>query len=86
MFKTVYFLKTVCKDGLYGLNCTQQCVGHCLNNAVCNHVTGLCDEGCAAGWSGNNCNKGQICYAYVILLENSKPQDRFSLKIQEWCI
>lgn len=28
----------------------------------CNHATGQCDEGCAAGWSGTLCDKGRTCY------------------------
>ena len=51
---------TVCDGGWYGINCTQRCIGHCLNNVVCNHVTGLCDGGCAAGWKGYQCETGKI--------------------------
>ncbi|XP_078330770.1 uncharacterized protein LOC111116380 [Crassostrea virginica] len=50
----------VCDGGWYGINCTQRCIGHCLNNVVCNHVTGLCDGSCAAGWKGYQCERGKI--------------------------
>ncbi|XP_065941687.1 multiple epidermal growth factor-like domains protein 10 [Magallana gigas] len=45
------------KKGWYGVNCSQQCVGHCRDNNTCNHVTGHCDKGCDAGWTGIFCNK-----------------------------
>lgn len=45
-----YFL--ACREGWYGDNCSQQCVGHCRDNTTCNHVTGKCDKGCEAGWTG----------------------------------
>lgn len=51
------FLLTECVGGWYGINCTQQCVGHCLNNVVCNHETGQCDGGCAYEWYGQYCNE-----------------------------
>lgn len=56
--KSVNFL--ACREGWYGDNCSQQCVGHCRDNSTCNHVTGQCDKGCAAGWTGIFCNKGSI--------------------------
>ncbi|XP_078328155.1 uncharacterized protein LOC144623566 [Crassostrea virginica] len=49
---------TKCIDGWYGQNCKQQCSEHCRDSAVCNHVTGQCDVGCAAGWRGTLCDKG----------------------------
>nr|XP_022306098.1 receptor-type tyrosine-protein phosphatase alpha-like isoform X1 [Crassostrea virginica] len=48
---------TKCVGGWYGLDCKQKCSGHCRDNAVCNHVTGQCDDGCAAGWRGALCDK-----------------------------
>ena len=53
-----YFLSKGCTEGWYGLDCKQQCSGHCRDNAVCNHVTGGCNVGCTAGWTGTLCNKG----------------------------
>ena len=47
-----------CPAGWYGVDCKQQCSGHCRDNAVCNHVTGQCDRACAAGWSGALCSQG----------------------------
>lgn len=48
--------------GWYGYNCSQQCAGHCTDSSTCNHVTGQCDEGCAAGWTGSLCDKGKKNY------------------------
>ncbi|XP_062613006.1 multiple epidermal growth factor-like domains protein 10, partial [Saccostrea cucullata] len=46
-----------CESGFYGLECKRQCKGHCIRNTPCNHVTGNCDEGCAAGWIGMQCDQ-----------------------------
>ena len=54
----------MCFGGWYGINCTQQCVGHCLYNAHCNHVSGQCDGGCAYGWYGQYCN--ETCIGHCI--------------------
>lgn len=48
-----------CGTGWYGVNCSQPCVGHCRDGITCNHVTGLCDRGCDAGWTGYMCSKGK---------------------------
>nr|XP_022311625.1 receptor-type tyrosine-protein phosphatase epsilon-like isoform X1 [Crassostrea virginica] len=48
---------TECSEGWYGLDCKLLCSGHCRDNAVCNHVTGVCKGGCAAGWNGTLCDK-----------------------------
>nr|XP_034338137.1 uncharacterized protein LOC117692884 [Crassostrea gigas] len=53
---------TKCREGWYGINCDHPCVGHCRDNATCNHVTGQCDKGCAARWTGKLCDKGSTCY------------------------
>lgn len=42
------------------MNCSQQCTGHCRDNTPCNHVTGQCDGGCAAGWTGSQCDNGEL--------------------------
>lgn len=47
-----------CIEGWYGVNCSQQCKGHCRGGTTCNHVTGLCERGCADGWTGSMCEKG----------------------------
>lgn len=47
-----------CRGGWYGVNCSQQCSGHCKDNATCNYVTGQCDKGCEVGWTGTLCEQG----------------------------
>lgn len=49
--------KQECPDGRYGLGCNERCTGYCKHNQSCNHVTGLCDLGCANGYIGAQCNK-----------------------------
>uniref|UniRef100_A0A8W8NV84 Scavenger receptor class F member 2 n=1 Tax=Magallana gigas TaxID=29159 RepID=A0A8W8NV84_MAGGI len=46
---------TKCRDGMYGFNCSHQCSSHCRDRSVCSHVTGQCDRGCDAGWTGLFC-------------------------------
>lgn len=52
---------TDCKEGWYGMNCNQQCTKHCRDEGFCNHLTGQCDRGCAAGWTGVMCDAGKTC-------------------------
>lgn len=52
------FISTECREGRYGINCSQQCPGHCIKETTCNHVTGQCDKGCEAEWTGTFCYKG----------------------------
>lgn len=46
--------------GWFGENCSHLCVGHCRDSVICNHMTGLCDDGCDAGWTGPFCVQGKI--------------------------
>lgn len=50
-----------CREGWYGVNCKQQCVGYCREGTTCNHVTGQCDRGCDAEWTGYMCDKCNFC-------------------------
>lgn len=54
------FIGVECGEGWYGVNCSQQCKGHCKDNAACNHMTGQCDKGCDSGWTGNLCDEGLL--------------------------
>lgn len=51
---------TKCREGWYGLNCSEQCTKNCRDVVTCNHVTGLCDGGCDAGWTGVKCDAGIV--------------------------
>lgn len=53
-----YWTSLECKEGWYGVNCSQKCVGHCRDGNSCSHVTGQCDVGCAPGWAGSLCHEG----------------------------
>lgn len=66
------YIFQACREGLYGVNCSQQCVGHCRDNTVCNHVTGHCGNGCAAGWTGTFCNKG--AFKFLTIHKDSKKE------------
>ncbi|XP_071117591.1 receptor-type tyrosine-protein phosphatase epsilon-like isoform X2 [Haliotis cracherodii] len=45
-----------CPNETYGFNCNKTC-GHCANNNSCHHVTGICPDGCQAGWKLDLCQK-----------------------------
>ncbi|XP_048255953.1 receptor-type tyrosine-protein phosphatase kappa-like isoform X1 [Haliotis rufescens] len=45
-----------CPDGLFGAGCQSVC--HCRTvDEVCNKLFGSCTSGCAAGWTGLNCQR-----------------------------
>ncbi|XP_062599572.1 multiple epidermal growth factor-like domains protein 10 [Saccostrea cucullata] len=44
-----------CNDGFFGPNCTTHCSEFC-NNVTCDSSTGECLFGCAAGFTGLQCN------------------------------
>lgn len=46
----------------YGEDCKMPC-GYCKENSTCNHINGSCTNGCADGWTGENCNSSEynIC-------------------------
>lgn len=52
-----FFVAIVCTDKQYISNkvCID-CPGHCKENAPCNKLTGMCDNGCANQWTGAFCN------------------------------
>lgn len=54
-------------EGWYGNNCSQPCVGHCRDQATCNHVTGECKGGCDAGWIGIACENGNYLSLYKVI-------------------
>lgn len=37
------------------MNCSERCSRHCLNNKPCDHVSGVCSDGCQDGFSGTYC-------------------------------
>lgn len=65
---------TECKQGWYGVDCTQQFVKHCRESTACNYVTGQCDEGCDVEWTGAFCNKGSFSdlKIYIVVLKSGQ--------------
>lgn len=47
----------MCTAGYYGEHCISIC-GHCLNNSACDHITGVCEQGCEPGYQGEICTEG----------------------------
>lgn len=37
--------------------CSTGCIGHCSGNKLCDHVSGMCPEGCQDGFLGRYCNE-----------------------------
>ncbi|WKY01519.1 hypothetical protein Q1695_015487 [Nippostrongylus brasiliensis] len=44
-----------CPVGRYGFGCLGSC--HCAAGFPCDTATGVCANGCAAGWTGQNCDQ-----------------------------
>lgn len=67
---------SVCPSGFFGPNCSFTCSNYCEGNGTCNHVTGICNEGCKQGLNGRLCGKGKLHYAkeiaYVYPVRNFK--------------
>ena len=59
--KPSYSRFTDCDDGHFGVFCDGIC--HC-DSGSCNKTTGHCSDGCATGWSGDNCQTG-MCHCTV---------------------
>ena len=47
-----------CPDDRYGLQCSEKC-GACKNDERCDHVTGVCSNGCDDGRKGTKCDRGK---------------------------
>ena len=45
----------VCEFGYYGIGCQHECSIFCKYSRKCNHISGICEEGCKLGWHGNYC-------------------------------
>lgn len=47
----------VCQFGYYGQSCKEKCSEHCRHANDCDHVTGVCSNGCFDGWLGKYCDQ-----------------------------
>jgi len=56
-----------CPDGYYGDTCTDVC-GSCVGGEACYKLSGICPNGCAAGWSGVMCTTGRLFNVVILLL------------------
>lgn len=54
-----FFFYKECQPGHYGLDCMDNCIGHCLNNQPCDHISGVCSSGCQDGYTGPLCTDGK---------------------------
>lgn len=59
MILTTSLLFVECDNGTFGHDCTRNC-GKCVLNEQCDHVTGVCPNGCNRGYQGIHCTEG-IC-------------------------
>jgi hypothetical protein len=62
----------------YGENCKMSC-GNCKDNITCNHINGTCMNGCADGWSGENCNNSEYNIEIVLPFFSQFMMQNFSL-------
>lgn len=51
-----------CPPGSFGTNCSGKCKGFCRD--PCNHISGICDNGCLDGWLGPHCDQCKQIYLY----------------------
>lgn len=45
-----------CDGNKYGQDCRQTC-GNCTDGEQCDHVNGICKNGCDAGMMGDTCDQ-----------------------------
>lgn len=53
------FFSIDCELGYFGMGCKEVCSSHCLNNDPCDHVSGMCPNGCQDGYNGSNCQNSK---------------------------
>ncbi|XP_033738726.1 cell death abnormality protein 1-like isoform X2 [Pecten maximus] len=60
------------------MNCNKTC-GNCRQNQTCDHVTGICPHGCAAGHSGSKCTF--VNFAFGKPTSESRPQGNLTSNV-----
>lgn len=58
LLTTMLNIYSVCPGGKYGHECTGEC-GFCQDGKPCDHVSGICTNGCKDGWSGDKCKNSK---------------------------
>lgn len=53
----MHTILTDCDENMFGERCSSSC-GHCLGSEQCHHINGTCMNGCASGYEGELCRKG----------------------------
>lgn len=48
-----------CPPGRFGLDCRKRCSNNCVNSEPCDHVSGVCFNGCQDGFVGTSCNNSK---------------------------
>lgn len=56
-----YFVDVECNFGYFGLDCCNYCCGYCMNNELCDYISGVCCSGCCDGYIGLGCNNCKMC-------------------------
>lgn len=59
-FSFNYLSHLVCPYRYFGMDCSESCSGHCINNETCDHVSGVCTNGCQDGYTGSLCTISKI--------------------------
>lgn len=54
-----------CPVGFYGMNCSESC-GFCKNRSDCDHVNGLCPNGCQSGYKDEKCELSKCLIPFLI--------------------
>lgn len=68
---------TECSPGYFGVSCREECKGHCINNEPCNHVTGMCLNGCKDGFIGTLCNNCKTLVKSILcMIANSDKEKK----------
>lgn len=66
LLNNLTFVHVECISRYFGLDCKERCIGHCINNKRCDHVSRFCPRGCMNGYIRGHCN---ICKIWTKLLE-----------------
>lgn len=65
--------------------CKDQCSSNCLNALDCDHVTGACNSGCLAGWTGPRCDRSEYNVQKSIKLKPNVSKMSYTLSCTFHC-